>query len=153
MEEEKEFKDIKLGSSFAYEGVIYECRPAYTCEGCIFNPGDDCYGCCKPKFFGHCSALNRVDNRDVIFVEIGKEKPSVPKTEFALNEEFQCGLKRLKCVKSKNPVIEYSDDRCVGCFFFECGSCYSSSGIAGECFSSERIDGNDVIFVEVEPKD
>lgn len=153
MEEEKEFKAIKLGASFAYKGVIYECRLGLTCEDCVFNTGDSFPGCVKPLVFGACSGANRRDQRDVIFVEIGDEKPSVPKTEFALNEEFQYGLKRLKCVKSKNPVIEYSDDRCVGCFFFECGSCYSSSGIAGECFSSERIDGNDVIFVEVEPND
>lgn len=153
MEEEKEFKDIKLGASFAYKGVIYECRLCLTCDGCAFNIGDKHYGCCKPKFFGCCSCLQRVDNRDVIFVEIGKEKPAVPKTEFALNEEFQYGLKRLKCVKSKNLGTECSDDRCVGCFFFECGGCYSSSDIVGECFSSKRIDGNDVIFVEVEPND
>lgn len=153
MEEEKEFKDIKLGASLAYKGVIYECRLGLTCEDCVFDTGDSYPGCGKPLVFGACSSQNRHDQRDVIFVEIGKEKPAVPKTEFALDEEFQCGLKRLKCVKSKNPVIEYSDDRCVGCFFFECGSCYSSSGIAGECFSSERIDGNDVIFVEVEPND
>lgn len=153
MEEEKGFKDLKLGASFAYKGVIYECRLVLTCEDCVFNTGDSFPGCVRPLVFGACSSANRRDQRDVIFVEIGKEKPAVPKTEFALNEEFQCGLKRLKCVKSKTPVIEYSDDRCVGCFFFECGSCYSSSGIAGECFSSERIYGNDVIFVEVEPKD
>lgn len=149
MEEEKELKDIKLGSSFAYEGVIYECRPAYTCEGYIFNPGDDCYGCCKPKFFGHCSALNRVDNRDVIFVEIGKEKPAVPKTEFALNEEFQCGLKRLKCVKSKN----VGNRSCDGCFFDEDETCSLVAELVGNCVSSNRSDGNDVIFVEVEPND
>lgn len=103
MEEEKELKDIKLGASFAYEGVIYECRPAYTCEGCILNPVDDWYGCCKPKFFVHCSALTRVDNRDVIFVEIGKEKRAVPKTEFALDE----------CYFGRKPCDEEEKGRCV----------------------------------------
>lgn len=153
MEEEKELKDIKLGSSFAYEGVIYECHLGLTCEDCVFNTGDSFPGCVKPLVFGACSSANRRDHRDVIFVEIGKvEKPAVPKTEFALDEEFQYGLKRLKCVKSKNLGTECSDDRCVGCFFFECGGCYSSSDIVGECFSSERSDGNDVIFVEVEPE-
>lgn len=73
MEEEKELKAIKLGSSFAYEGVIYECRPAYTCEGCIFYPGDDCYGCCKPKFSGHCREAYRTDATDVIFIEVKPE--------------------------------------------------------------------------------
>lgn len=149
MEEEKELKDIKLGSSFAYEGVIYECRPAYTCEGCIFNPGDDCYGCCKPKFFGHCSALNRVDNRDVIFVEIGKEKPAVPKTEFAVGEEFQYGLKTLRCVAVENRV-----DICNGCVLkptipnVECCDCR----FTGSCDGNEREDATDVIFVEVKPE-
>lgn len=146
MEEEKEFKDIKLGASFAYKGVIYECRLGLTCDGCAFNIGDKHYGCCKPKFFGCCSCLQRVDNRDVIFVEIGKEKPAVPKTEFALNEEFQCGLKRLKCVRTKKK------DDCFGCFFEETG-CLFTVELIGNCCPSKRSDGNDVIFVEVEPKD
>lgn len=153
MEEEKEFKDIKLGASLAYKGVIYECRLVLTCEDCVFDTGDSYPRCGKPLVFGACSSQNRHDQRDVIFVEIGKEKPSVPKTEFALNDEFQYGLKRLKCVKSKTPGTVCSDDRCVGCFFFECGGCYSSSDIVGKCFPSKRSDRNDVIFVEVEPKD
>lgn len=111
MGEEKEFKDIKLGASFAYKGVIYECRLGLTCEDCDFNTGDSLTGCVKPLAFGACSSQNRHDRRDVIFVEIGKEKPSVPKTEFALDEEFQCGLKRLKCVRTKKK------DDCYGCFF------------------------------------
>lgn len=150
MEEEKEFKAIKLGASFAYKGVIYECRLGLTYEDCVFNTGDSFPGCVKPLVFGACSGANRRDQRDVIFVEIGDEKPSVPKTEFALNEEFQYGLKRLKCVKSKNL---YSDYRCVGCFFEEDETCSLVSECVGNCSSSLRSDGNDVIFVEVEPKD
>lgn len=50
MEEEKEFKDIKLGASFAYEGVIYECR-----------------------FTGSCDGNEREDATDVIFVEVKPE--------------------------------------------------------------------------------
>lgn len=146
MEEEKEFKDIKLGASFAYKGVIYECRLVLTCDGCAFNIGDKHYVCCKPKFFGCCSCLQRVDNRDVIFVEIGKEKPAVPKTEFALNDEFQCGLKRLKCVRTKKK------DDFFG-FFFEENGCLFTVELIGNCCPSKRSDGNDVIFVEVEPKD
>lgn len=149
----EEKKELRLGEQFTYEGNIYECRFQIDCEGCSFNTGDDFPGCVKPLVFGACSSRDRRDDRDVIFVEIGKEKPAVPKTEFALDEEFQYGLKRLKCVKSKNLGTECSDDRCAGCFFFECGGCYSSSDIVGECFSSERSDGNDVIFVEVESKD
>lgn len=146
MEEEKEFKDIKLGASLAYKGVIYECRLGLTCEDCVFDTGDSYPGCGKPLVFGACSSANRRDQRDVIFVEIGKEKPAVPKTEFALNEEFQCGLKRLKCVRTKKK------DDCYGCFFEEDG-CFFTVELIGNCASSNRIDGNDVIFVEVEPKD
>lgn len=82
-------------------------------------------------------------------MEIGKEKPAVPKTEFALNEEFQCGLKRLKCVKSKN----VGNRSCDGCFFDEDETCSLVAELVGNCVSSNRSDGNDVIFVEVEPKD
>lgn len=144
----EEKKELRLGERVTYEGKIYECRFQFECAGCAFNIADRHSACCKPNFFGHCSCFQRVDNRDVIFVEIGDEKPAVRKTEFALNEEFQYGLKILKCVKSKNLGTGYSDDRCVGCFFFEDGGCYSSSDIAGECFSSKRSDGNDIIFVE-----
>lgn len=149
MEEEKELKDIKLGSSFAYEGVIYECRPAYTCEGCIFNPGDDCYVCCNPKFFVHCSALNRVDNRDVIFVEIGKEKPAVPKTEFAIGEEFQCGFKTLRCV-----AIDANSPKktCNGCVFYVDMVCMDYMNFSGHCREAYRTDATDVIFIEVKPE-
>lgn len=52
MGEEKEFKDIKLGSSLAYKGVIYECRFQLDCEGCAFNTGDDFPGCVNPFVFG-----------------------------------------------------------------------------------------------------
>lgn len=48
MEEEKELKDIKLGASLAYKGVIYECRLGLTCEDCVFDTGDSYPGCGKP---------------------------------------------------------------------------------------------------------
>lgn len=145
----EEKKELRLGERVTYEGKIYECRFQFECEGCAFNIGDEHYGCCKPTFFGHCSCMQRVDNRDVIFVEIGKEKPAVPKTEFALDEEFQCGLKRLKCVKSKN----VGNRSCDGCFFDEDETCSLVAELVGNCVFSKRSDGNDVTFVEVEPKD
>ncbi len=39
MEEEKEFKDIKLGVRFPYKGVIYECHLGLTCEDCVLIQG------------------------------------------------------------------------------------------------------------------
>lgn len=151
----EEKKEIMIGDKVTYNGNIYECRRQFDCEDCAFNTGNVPNVCFKPDFFGSCSCLQRIDNCDVIFVKIGKEKPSVPKTEFALDEEFQCGLKRLKCVKSKNLGTGYLDDHCVGCFFWEedDDACSLASEFVGNCTSSLRSDGNDVIFVEVEPKD
>lgn len=143
MEEEKEFKDIKLGASFAYKGVIYECRFGLTCEGCVFDTGDSFPGCVKPLVLGACSGQNRHDQRAVIFVEIGKEKPAVPKTEFAIGEEFQYGLKKLRCVKSKNPTP------CEGCYF-EDRPCDPEE--IGNCKYDSRSNGENVIFVEVKPE-
>lgn len=68
MEEEKELKDIKWGASFAYEGVIYECRPAYTCEGCYFGRKP-----CDEEEKGRCVADSRSDGENVIFVEVKPE--------------------------------------------------------------------------------
>ena len=149
MEEEKDLKDIKLGSIFAYEVVIYACLPAYTFECCIFNPVAACYGCCKPKFFFPCSALNRVDNRDVIFVEIGKEHPAVPKTEFAIGEEFQCGFKPLRCV-----AIDANSPpkTCNGCFFYVDMVCMDYMNFSGHCREAYRPAATDVIFIEVKPE-
>lgn len=139
----EEKKELRLGERVTYEGKIYECRFQFECEGCAFNIGDEHNACCKPTFFGHCSCMQRVDNRDVIFVEIGDEKPAVPKTEFALDEEFRYGLKTLRCVKSKNPAF------CEGCYF-EGQQCDPEE--IGNCMDSSRSDGEYVIFVEVKPE-
>lgn len=65
------------------------------------------------------------------------------KKEFAVGEEFQFGLKRLRCEKdtSKTP--------CNGCVFVvnECDEFINS--FVGPCTSQVRTDKTDVIFVEV----
>lgn len=145
MEEGKGFKDIELGAGFAYKGVIHGCRLGLACEDCVFDAGDSLPGCVKPLFFGACSSANRHGQRDVIFVETGEGKPAVPKTEFALDEGFQCGLRRLKCARTKEK------DGCSGCFF-EGSGCPFTVGLAGDCRPSKRGDGKDVVFVEVKPE-
>lgn len=65
------------------------------------------------------------------------------KTEYKVGEVFQCGIVKLKCVKS--------DVTCNGCFFYK----IMSSGddcklLVGECNDIYREDETDVIFVKLE---
>lgn len=60
------------------------------------------------------------------------------KKEFKIGEVFQCGLVKLKCVKSGRT--------CHGCYFAR--GCRNE--IKGYCAAETREDGNCVIFVKVE---
>lgn len=68
----------------------------------------------------------------------------MPNKEFKVGETFQCGLVKLKCVKSKFT--------CDGCYFL--GSSLDcaiiNKIITGSCIKPEREDKTDVIFVKVE---
>lgn len=66
------------------------------------------------------------------------------KKEFAIGEEFQMGLKRMRCIRQKPRHF------CRGCYFYEDEECHSLSDIRGYCSHTTRKDGEDVIFVEVE---
>ncbi len=63
------------------------------------------------------------------------------KEEFAIGEEFQLGLKRVK-------VCNREEMTCEGCVFenIECDNFYP---LTGECSSEYRSDGKSVIFEEV----
>lgn len=148
----KEKKELRVGDKFTYNGKLYLCQYGSSCEGCIF---DGVLSCSKPyEAAGSCSKDVRSDGRDVIFVEIGKEKPAVPKTEFAVGEEFAYGLKTLRCVP-----VEYYMKKNVACTYI-CHACALKTKddkcdfrFTGSCFGSRRTDATDVLFVEVEPKD
>lgn len=66
------------------------------------------------------------------------------KKEFAVGEEFQFGLKRLRVKK------DTTERPCMGCVFhspdFACGDI---DDFIGECTREGRSDKTDVIFVEV----
>lgn len=70
------------------------------------------------------------------------------KTEFAVGETFQFGLKKLKVVEQP------PSPRCTKCLFYGfCEPDYFQDYIlplVGECVSYERSDKKNVMFVEVE---
>lgn len=70
MEKKKvELEDIAIGGTFEYNGETYICKKATRykgCVGCAFYIDDDV--CLELPF--RCTALNRKDHTDVIFVEV-----------------------------------------------------------------------------------
>lgn len=65
------------------------------------------------------------------------------KKEFAVGEEFQFGLKKLRC------EIGSGHSDCKGCIFRDAGCGYFIATCVGECSGNFRSDKTDVIFVEV----
>lgn len=65
------------------------------------------------------------------------------KKEYAVGEEFQFGLKKLRCEKNKNRA------KCTGCIFMYGGCGHFMRDCVGECTDDFRSDKTDVIFVEV----
>lgn len=69
------------------------------------------------------------------------------KKEFKINETFQCGLIKVKCIKS--------DGTCKGCVLenIDCRIMDEESinnKIFGSCYRENRNDKTDVIFVKVD---
>lgn len=60
------------------------------------------------------------------------------KEEFKIGEVFQCGLVKIKCVKTNS--------LCAKCYFIR----QCNHEITGHCFAECREDKTDVIFVRVE---
>lgn len=68
------------------------------------------------------------------------------KKEFAIGEEFQFGLKKLRCEKA----LIRGHDHCDGCYMYEnCLDCHDMHEFMGICYGDFRSDNTDVIFVEV----
>ena len=64
----------KIGDTFDFEGKILQVKKSerVCCDGCFFD------GKCnslRQEVAGHCEAINRRDNKEVIFVEITEEQP------------------------------------------------------------------------------
>lgn len=132
-----------VGEKFIDEGVEYECAPSTDhCDGCDFF-----HGWQYLVFFCPigiiCSKKERSDGKSVIFKRTGKCIEHKKKTEFAIGEEFQYGLKTLRCVKSETPAF------CDECYF---GRKPCDEEEKGHCVADSRSDGENVIFIEVKPE-
>lgn len=129
-------KEYALGEKFVHDGFEYICFPD---TGCCVDCGFHEVACFCNNNDLACLARERSDSNRVSFKRLGDKK----KTEFAVGEEFQYGLKTLRCVKPKNPGL------CEGCYF-EGQSCDEEE--RGRCVADSRSDGENVIFVEVKPE-
>lgn len=69
------------------------------------------------------------------------------KTEFEINEVFQLGLIKIKCVEQK----EHYPFLCTGCCInpVNCAS-YEGNDAVGCCAADKRKDKTNVIFIRVE---
>ena len=64
----------KIGVTFDFEGKTLQVKESerVCCDGCFFD--EKCYSL-RQEVAGHCEAVNRGDNKEVIFVEITEEQP------------------------------------------------------------------------------
>lgn len=65
-------KEHSIGELFEIDHIIYEVRPAHSCQGCsLYIEGEnECLD--RHGRFGHCDGNNRKDGQDVKFVQVGE---------------------------------------------------------------------------------
>ena len=68
----KHFEEHAIGERFVIDHIIYEVRPADSCEGCALYFSEEGKCLDYPMRFGLCSAESRTDRRDVKFVKVGE---------------------------------------------------------------------------------
>ena len=61
-----------VGSRFEIDGIIYEVRPAHSCQGCSLYIEEENECLDRHGRFGHCDGNNRSDGQDVKFVQVGE---------------------------------------------------------------------------------
>ena len=71
----------KIGETFDFEGKMIQVKESerVCCDGCFFD--EKCYSS-RQEVAGHCEAVNRGDNKEVIFVEITEEQQEQTKLQF-----------------------------------------------------------------------
>lgn len=69
----KHLKEHAIGERFVVDHIIYEVRPAQSCEGCslFFREEAECLD--YHGKFGYCGSSTRADGKDVIFVQVGED--------------------------------------------------------------------------------
>lgn len=133
--------DCPIAESFTTrDGVEVICvediREKLNCEGCFFIGKD--MGDCPA-----CISRNRSDGKNVIFKVLYDPFKSEPKTYFEVDEEFQMGLKRFRCIENN-----VSSDLCHGCAFYD-NNIRAIRDYLGYCCAADRPDHKNVIFVEL----
>lgn len=143
------WKEYAVGEKMVLNGVEYICIPRiYCCVGCHFFCDDkgSLFECPKDV---SCYGINRSDGKGIIFKRLGECQEPKKKTEFAVGEEFECGLKTLRCmaIDANSP-----EKTCKGCVFYVDMACTDYLDFTGHCREEYRSDGTEVIFVEVKPE-
>ena len=65
-------KEHAIGERFEIDRIIYEVRPARSCQGCSLYIVDENECLDRHGRFGHCDGNNRKDGQDVKFVQVGE---------------------------------------------------------------------------------
>ena len=65
--------EIKIGETFDFEGKTLQVKESerVCCDGCFFD--GKCYSL-RQEVAGHCEAVKRGDNKEVIFVEVQEQQ-------------------------------------------------------------------------------
>lgn len=143
----------KIGETFDFEGKTLQVKESerVCCDGCFFD--GKCYSS-RQEVAGHCEAVNRGDNKEIIFVEVREqqqdeqpqdEQPQETEEikERKVGEVFEYQGKKLR-------VEEIKNGGCDGCFFDgQLPSFCNKLTLAGHCESEYRTDKKEVIFVEI----
>jgi len=69
----EDFRSLPVGKTFEWCKLIYEVREGSSCQGCSFLVAD--YGCIVSfvdRSIPRCGGLLRMDDKDVIFVQVGE---------------------------------------------------------------------------------
>ena len=132
----------KIGEIFEFEGKKLEVKAASrACDGCFLEEK-----CCidSAELLGTCGFGDRIDKKDVIFVEAQEHQTGEHKAvkERKVGEVFEYEGHKLK-------VVADTDGRkCPKCFFYN-RDCSLIRDVTGYCLKEKRIDKKGVMFVEV----
>ena len=65
-------KEHAIGERFEVDHIIYEVRPAHSCQGCSLYIEEENVCNDWSLNFGHCTGCDRTDGQDVKFVQVGE---------------------------------------------------------------------------------
>ena len=112
----------KIGETFDFEGKTLQVKESerVCCDGCFFD--EKCYSSSQ-EVAGHCEAVNRGDNKEVIFVEITEEQQEQTKPQEQAEQQTEQPQKLNLC-----EILKYCPQ--------------------GETFWSPMLDGVKFLFID-----